>query len=152
MIEAIRQFFRQHIDPAMVPEADRDHAARLAAAALLVEMSHIGGSDDPAQLAVLETAVRQKFDLTREETHELLELARAEQREAVDYHQFTSLIKDHFDYSGRVRLIEALWRVAYADDRLAPLEEHMVRKIADLIYVKHSDFINAKLRVTASSD
>ncbi len=148
MIEAIRQFFHQHMDPEVVPETDRDHAARLAAAALLVEMSEIDGSDDPAQLAMLEAAVRQKFDLTAEETHELLELARVEQREAVDYHQFTSLIKNHFDYAGRVRLIEALWRVAYADDRLAPLEEHMVRKIADLIYVRHSDFINAKLRVS----
>lgn len=148
MIEAIRQFFRQHMDPEADSETDGDHAARLAAAALLVEMSQIGGSEDSTQRTMLETAVREKFDLTAEETHELLELARQEQREAVDYHQFTSLIKDHFDYAGRVRLIEALWRVAYADDQLAPLEEHMVRKIADLIYVKHGDFINAKLRVS----
>jgi uncharacterized tellurite resistance protein B-like protein len=147
MIEAINRFFSQHMNPEVVPETDRDHAARLACAALLVEMSQLGDSEDRAQSTVLEATVRQKFDLSAGETHELLELARTEQREAVDYYQFTSLIRDHFDYPDRVRLIEALWRVAYADNELEPLEEHMVRKIADLLYVEHSDFITAKLRL-----
>lgn len=147
MIEAISRFFSQHMNPEAVPDTDRDHAARLASAALLVEMSHLADGNDGVQLSVLESTVRRKFDLSAEETHELLELARTEQREAVDYYQFTSLIRDHFDYPDRVRLIEALWRVAYADNELEPLEEHMVRKIADLLYVEHSDFITAKLRV-----
>jgi uncharacterized tellurite resistance protein B-like protein len=138
------------MNPEMVPENGRDHAARLASAALLVEMSQLGDGEDETRFAVLETTVRQKFNLSVEETRELLELARTEQREAVDYYQFTSLIRNHFDYPDRVRLIEALWRVAYADDELEPLEEHMVRKIADLLYVEHGDFITAKLRMEKS--
>ena len=46
-----------------------------------------------------------------------------------------------------MKVIEHLWEIAFADSRLDKYEEHMVRKIAGLIYVEHKDFINAKLRV-----
>jgi uncharacterized tellurite resistance protein B-like protein len=91
-------------------------------------------------------AVQDKFDLGPEETAELLRLAEEEARDATDYYQFTSLINQHFTPEQRVRLIEHLWRVAYADGDLHVYEEHLVRKIADLIHVPHKAFIAAKLR------
>ncbi|HDH50110.1 MAG TPA: TerB family tellurite resistance protein, partial [Nitrospirae bacterium] len=76
----------------------------------------------------------------------LLTLAEQEVKRATDYYEFTSLINRGFTYEQKVKVVEHLWEVAFADDTLDKYEEHMVRRIADLIYVSHKDFIEAKLR------
>ncbi|RLK47025.1 putative tellurite resistance protein B-like protein [Alkalispirillum mobile] len=146
MLEAIKRYFNGHIAPAAAPENPDEHAVHLAAAALLLEMARMDGGLQPVQREAAERAVRDKLDLTAEESRDLIALADAELAEAMDYFQFTSLIKDHFDYGQRVRLIEYLWQVALADARLHHDEEHLVRRVAELIYVRHADFINARLR------
>jgi len=66
---------------------------------------------------------------------------------ATGYFEFTSLINKGFSYEQKVKVVEHLWEVAFSDASLDKYEEHMVRKIAGLIYVSHKDFIDAKLRV-----
>lgn len=146
MLDAIKRFFNGHIAPAAEPESPDAHGVHLAAAALLLEMARMDGTLHPGQQQAAEAAVRDKLGLSEQETRELVRLAEAELHEAMDYFQFTSLIKDHFDYGQRVRLIEYLWTVALADERLHHHEEYLVRRIAELIYVRHADFINARLR------
>ena len=67
--------------------------------------------------------------------------------QATDYHQFTSLIAKNFDQAQKIKVIEYLWMIAYSDYQLDKHEEHMVRRIADLIYVPHKEFLQAKHRV-----
>jgi uncharacterized tellurite resistance protein B-like protein len=93
--------------------------------------------------------VRERFALPADEAQTLLECAEAERAEATDYFQFTRMINEHFDPEQKIALIESLWRVAYADDRLTTMEEYLVRKVAELIYVPHAAFISAKHRVEA---
>ncbi|MCU7968532.1 MAG: TerB family tellurite resistance protein, partial [gamma proteobacterium symbiont of Bathyaustriella thionipta] len=78
---------------------------------------------------------------------ELYQLAHEELNNATDYYQFTKLIAAYFSQPQKIKMIELLWQVAYADNHLDAYEEHMVRRIADLIYVPHHDFIQTKLRV-----
>jgi uncharacterized tellurite resistance protein B-like protein len=92
-------------------------------------------------------AIRSKFKLTKEETEDVLQLAEDKIWESTGYFEFTSLMNKGFSYKQKVRVIEHLWEVAFADTILDKHEEYMVRKIADLIYVSHKDFIDAKLRV-----
>jgi uncharacterized tellurite resistance protein B-like protein len=91
-------------------------------------------------------AVREKFGLGAGEAATLIDLAEAEAREATDYYQFTSLINRHFSQEQRQRVVELMWRVAYADAELSAHEQHVVRKVADLLYVPHAAYIAAKLR------
>jgi uncharacterized tellurite resistance protein B-like protein len=42
--------------------------------------------------------------------------------------------------------MEELWRAAYSDGALHEYEEHLIRRIADLLHLSHSQFIGAKLR------
>ena len=91
--------------------------------------------------------VMSKFKLTKEESNDLLRLAEEKIRKATGYYEFTSLINKGLTYEQKVKVIESLWEIAFADKCLDKYEEHMVRKIADLIYVEHKDFIEAKLRV-----
>ena len=54
---------------------------------------------------------------------------------------------DEREYEEKVGLIENMWRIAFSDEQLDKYEEHLIRKISDLIYVSHSDFIKTKLNV-----
>jgi uncharacterized tellurite resistance protein B-like protein len=148
MLDAIRNFFREHMAPD--PQADAASAAaraRVAAAALLVEVVRSDSEFSAAERqAVLESAGR-KFGLDEQESEALVKLAEAEAEEAHDLYQFTSLINASFSAEQKTRLVEELWRVAWSDGVLHHYEEHVIRKVADLIYVPHSAFIGAKLRV-----
>lgn len=148
MLDSIRKFFREHI----APEAEADAAAqaaraRVAAAALLVEVVRSDSEfSETERKAVLDAAGR-KFGLDPQESEALVELAEAEAEEAHDLFQFTSLINASFSAEQKIRLVEELWRVAWSDDVLHHYEEHVIRRVSDLIHVPHSAFIAAKLRV-----
>jgi uncharacterized tellurite resistance protein B-like protein len=91
-------------------------------------------------------AVREKFELGAEEADRLIDLAEAEMKQATDYFQFTSLVNRHFTQQQKQRVIELMWQVAYADAELSAHENHLMRKIADLLHISHGDYIAAKMR------
>jgi len=144
MLNTIRRFFDQHVATAADTPPD-EHRLQVATAALLVEVMRLDGQAEPERLAVLK-AVQKKFGLSDDEAHTLVELAESEAREAVGYYQFTSLINREFSTAQKVHIIELMWQVAYADATLSAHEHHVMRKIADLIYVSHGDYIAAKVR------
>ena len=145
MFSAIKNFFEQNISSE--EDGDLDHQLKLATAALLIEMMLQDNQVHDKEIETVKTALREKFDLADGECHTLFELAEEEVGDAVDYHQFTSLIAREFTQTQKIKVIELLWSVAYADSHLDSLEEHMVRKIADLIYVSHKDFIKTKHKI-----
>ena len=97
------------------------------------------------------TAVRSQFNLGAAEAEELVRLAEEESSEAHDYYQFTSLIRQSYSQEDRQAIVELMWRVAYADAHLSAHEMHVIRKIADLLYVPHSAYIAAKMRAKEQS-
>ncbi len=147
MLHAIKTFFQQHIDAEVHRPETREHGLRLATAALLMEMTRADFTRRPEELRMVASLVQGEFGLTGEETRELAELAEAEAHEAVSLYQFTGLINEHFSQEEKVRVVEMLWQVAYADRELDKYEESLVRKVAELLYVSHRDFIRAKHRV-----
>jgi len=146
MLTQIKRFFDRNLLPGATGEGDAEHALRLAVGALLLEVVRLDGEVRAEEREAVETAVLGHFDLSAEEAEALLKLAEDERRDATDYFQFTSLINRHYTPERKIELIERLWSIAYADATLHPYEEHLVRKIADLLYVAHNDFIAAKLR------
>lgn len=151
MLQAIRDFFETHIKGSDDNQAiDAEHAERVASAALLIEMTRMDGEITDVERQRVLDAVQAKFGLPADETAELLRLAEQEAQQATDYFQFTTLIKDRLTPAQKERLIEHLWEVAYADGDLHPYEEHLIRKLADLLYVPHKSFIAAKLRARPS--
>ena len=150
MLSAIRDFFDQRLASAQ-PRVRKEHTLELATATLLAEVVRLDGTLDERERAVVLEAVRAQFHLEPEEADTLFRLAEAEAREATDYYQFTSLIRAHYSQEQRQALIELLWRVAYADATLSAHEQHVVRKIADLLYVPHSAYIAAKMKAKEQS-
>jgi uncharacterized tellurite resistance protein B-like protein len=143
MLDAIRRYFDSHLADAR--PGDDEHALKLATAALLVEVMRLDGADPDERVAVLK-ALGDKFGLAGDEAAELVALAEAEVREAVGYYQFTSLINRHFDVARKERIVELMWRVAWADAAVSAHEQHVIRKIADLIHLPHASYVAAKQR------
>ena len=145
MLKAIRDFFDQHIGQSTAP-ADETHRLQLATVALLVEVVRGDGAIAHAERAALLTAVGGKFGLASEEAAALVDLAEQETRLSHDTYQFTSLINRSFSQPQKLRVIELMWQVAYADAALSAHEQHVLRKIAELLHVPHGDYIAAKMR------
>ena len=149
MLTAVRRFFDERIATPSDTPAD-EHRLQVATAALLVEVMRLDGEAEPERAALL-GAVQQRFALSDEETRTLVERAETEAREAVGYYQFTSLINREFSAAQKVHIVELMWQVAYADATLSAHEQHVMRKIADLLYVSHGDYITAKLRAKTAA-
>ena len=110
-------------------------------------MMRIDGHINDEEKLALKKSLDMKFDLTDTEKEELMSLANQELDQSIDYYQFTSIINQHFDKTKKIKMIEELWRVAFADGKLDSHEEHYIRKVNALIHVSHKDFMNAKHRV-----
>ena len=146
MLNAIKDFFERNLSPGGAEQAEA-HRLRLAVAALLLEMARMDETMRADECAWVEEAVRERFELTPEEARKLLALAEAERRDATDYFQFTSLINRHYGPEERVAVVRELWRIAYGDAALHRDEEHLVRKLADLLHVSHGQLLAAKHQV-----
>lgn len=150
MLAALRNFFDQRIAGRPKDAADEAAArARLAAAALLVEIVSSDAEFTADERAAVLASVRRSFGLEPHEADELVRLAEAEARDAHDTWQFTASVNARFSLEQKRRLVEELWRVAYADDALHRHEEHLIRRVAELLHLGHAEFIRAKLRVQA---
>lgn len=147
MIERFKQFFEKHLSPPADDAAVSQDRLQLATVALLVEMSRADGEVREAEQAAITRAVRKAFDIDDSKTAELIQLAEIEIADATCYHQFTSLINNNFSKQQKVQVVEMLWEVAYADAEMEKYEEHLLRRLSDLLYVPHSEFVQSKLRV-----
>jgi uncharacterized tellurite resistance protein B-like protein len=148
VLRSLQQFFETRIAPLRFgsrDEAGTEHQLRLATAALFVEMMRADFKVTDEERRNLEAVVRETLGLDGDETRELLALAEEEAASAVELFQFTRLIDEAFSPEQKAMLVERLWRIAYADAHLDRLEEHLVRKIANLLHVSHRDYIAAKV-------
>lgn len=146
MFDQIKLFFEQHL-ALSAPDDTAEDKLRLAAVVLFLEMMYMDDNVDTKEQAIISALVQQNFSLTAEQAASLIALAEQQRKQATDYFQFTSLINQQYSQEQKVRLIESLWKIAFIDGVLDMNEEYLVRKIADLLHVPHTDFIMAKNRV-----
>lgn len=145
MLTTIRRFFEENLarDEGDGPD---DHAVRLAAAALLIEVGRADYNLHGDELGAVRDLVASQFGLTDEEANTLVQLAEEQADTSVGLHGFTSLINAEWTETERVNLVEQMWRIAYADGRLDKHELHLMRKVQRLLYISHRPFIESKLK------
>jgi uncharacterized tellurite resistance protein B-like protein len=125
--------------------ADEEHALQLACAVLLVEVMRAEPGVGEAERAAVLAGLRRKFPLAPDELDRLVELAEEKARSANDFFAFTSTLNDRFTHPQKVRIVELMWSVAYADGELDAGENHVISKVAGLLHVTHGEYIAAKL-------
>lgn len=147
MIDNIKTFFDKYLAKRSIEEHNIEHQLQLASAALLVEITFADDTVTAEENATLKQLIQHHFQLNQQETKDLLQLAHTAKHEATDYYRFTSLLNQNYSQQQKIRLIEYLWLLAFADNHLDKLEEHLIRRLSELLHVPHADFIQSKHRV-----
>jgi len=148
--------FKQWIDRfASVNNNDEKGALQKAdlervSAALLVEIARADHQLDDSEVQSIATALKKSSSLAHEEIDTILSDAIVDADSAVSLHEHVRLVNEHFSRQQKVLLMEQMWRVAVADGNIDQYEDYTIRKLSDLIYIRHSEFIQTKLRVLES--
>lgn len=147
MRKRLRKLFDKLLPPA--PDADAgavEHALQLATAVMLVEVMRADTSFHLGEREAVHAALRDKFALSDDEVAGLAALAEVTAQRATDLFTFTSRVNEHFDMAQKLRMVEHMWHVAYADGHLNEHERHVLWRVADLLHVPQGAYINARLR------
>ncbi|MGH1486686.1 MAG: TerB family tellurite resistance protein [Cellvibrionaceae bacterium] len=124
----------------------------LATAALLVEVATIDQNFDEQEWKELQQLLMVQCELNPADAEALANQGKDASSNSSSLYEFTQLINKHCDYSQKIILVEGLWKIAFADGSLDKYEEHIIRRIADLIHVSHRDFIQAKIKIREISE
>jgi len=141
MIDRIKSFFAKNV---LEPE-ETVSSEQIAVAALLIEVMVIDGNLDAQELESISQTLCNILELEAEMVEELLRLSREDVAEATSVYQFTREINEHFELDKKMNLLTAMWRVAYADGYLDKHEEGIIRRVADLLHIRHNEYIRCKL-------
>jgi uncharacterized tellurite resistance protein B-like protein len=147
MLQTLKDLFDSLRPPASAAEpAAAEHALQLATAVMLAEVMRADASIDANERAAVLAALRAKFDLADDVAQRLAELAEATARQSTDLYGFTSLIDQRFEMPAKLRMIELMWNVAYADGVLSARERHVMWRIADLLHIPQGAYHHARQR------
>ena len=148
MIDKIKNFFSKNV---IEPEEDTATPQQIASAALLIEVMVIDGNLDEQELESIAGTLSTMLGIAKEKIDELITLSREEVTEATSLYQFTREINSHFNEQQKLELMTGMWRVAFADGHLDKHEESIMRRVADLLHILHSDYIRCKINARGGS-
>ena len=121
-----------------------------ACAALLIETALADKVFNEDELTSMQQTLKNVYKVNEKDIEELINESKKKVSESTSLYEYTRLINDFCDYEDKIRLINNLWSIAFADQQLDKYEEHLIRKISDLVHISHGDYINIKLKVRDS--
>jgi uncharacterized tellurite resistance protein B-like protein len=136
-------------EPTLVSSDDRVAAA---AAALLIEAAAMDGSFDADEHGVISTLLSERFDLDSDAVMAIIERAEVAVSQSVELFSVTRVLRDDFEHIDRVRMIEMLWEVVYADGILHDFEANLVRRVCGLLHVSDRESGDARKKVVSRLD
>jgi uncharacterized tellurite resistance protein B-like protein len=149
VFEAIRSFVADLASGDRRPAAFDADDYRVAVAALLLHAATVDGDLGDAERDKLAALLKQRFTLDDEIADRLIEKATAAERDAIDLYQFTRQLNRSLDQEGRLRMIEMMWEIAYADGAATDFEDNLIWRAADLLAVPSHERIALRRRVAA---
>ncbi len=149
MLELLRSLLSNVSDGAKAPHHFDDSDYRLAIAALLVHVTTVDGAVSPAEQEKLRNVLKQRFSLDDVRTDELIAAATQADAEAIDLYHFTRMLNRTLDEDGRVRMVEMMWEIVYADGERSEFEDNVVWRTADLLGISSRQRIELRQRVAA---
>jgi uncharacterized tellurite resistance protein B-like protein len=123
-----------------------------ATCAILLELANIDGEFNDAERDHIIAVFKEKYNLPEEDILDLIEASEKELKESIDLWQFTNFINQNFSLEEKIKIMETVWKVAYADGTLDKNEDYLAHKVANLLRLNHKQLIDAKLKVLHSSD
>ena len=145
----ISELRNQPSDPENQEEKEKN-IINHACAALLIETALADKVFNNEEIDSMKLILREVYEIDEKDLDELISESEKKVSESTSLYEYTRLINDLCDYQDKLKLINNLWTIAFADKHLDKYEEFLIRKISDLLYVSHSDFIQQKLSVKES--
>lgn len=143
MIERLKKLFAVTESEPVEPDA---HQLAVAATALMVQLSRVDNDEDERELQTIVDCAVKAHQVTREEAQEILQDALAHAEDATSLYEFTGQINEHLNQEQKQSLLESIWCVALADGRIDKYEEHLIRRMADLLHLNHREYMQARHR------
>jgi uncharacterized tellurite resistance protein B-like protein len=147
MFDALKSFIAELSGAEPSEKSFDEDDYRLAAAALLVHVAAADGDLDAAERRRLKAVLEERFGLDDAATARLIEKAEQSDRDAVDFYQFTSILKRTLDEDGRLKVIEMMWDIAFADGESHEIEDNSIWRVAELLGVSTRDRVLLRQRV-----
>lgn len=146
MIDALKQYFQKPTtQEEESPEKDETRVL-VATCALFLEMANIDDEFNDEERKEILAILRKDYNLSEADSQNIMEAASEERETKVDLWGFTNLINKNYSREEKLRIVELLWRIVYADGIMDKHEEYLTRKVSGLLKVDHSEFISAKLK------
>jgi uncharacterized tellurite resistance protein B-like protein len=150
MLADLRHFFAELTGGQKPQDQFAENDYRRAAAALLVHVATLDGELTDSKRRKLHDLLEAQFGLDAAATDELIVEAAADDREAVDFFHFTNMLMRTLDEAGRLRIVEMLWEMVYAEGGVTEFESNVMWRVADLLAVSSRDRIALRERVAAA--
>lgn len=148
MLDRLRNFIADVVSPSgSEARAFADDDYRLAATALLIHLISLDGEPSETERRKLHALLEYRFDLDAAAADRLIRAATLVEGEAVDLYHFTSVIMRAVNEEGRLRIVEMMWELVYADGQVSEFEDNIVWRAADLLGISSHDRIALKHRV-----
>jgi len=112
----------------------------------MVQLSQVDNKEDDRELKTIVECAVKAHEVTREEAEDILQDALSHVEDATSLYEFTGQINEHLDQAEKQSLLESIWRVAFADGRIDKYEEHLIRRMADLLHLNHREYMQARHR------
>ncbi|HIF9278175.1 TPA: TerB family tellurite resistance protein [Photobacterium damselae] len=144
MFTKLRTLLRQVMNDGTDAGTMDSLSMNLAMASLLCEVANADHAKDPREEQAKVQLLTKLLEVDEQQAQHLLNEGELRSENAVSLYEFTNKLRA-LEQEARYELVEAMWQVAYADGVIEPMEEAVIRQVAELIYLDHSEFIRAKL-------
>ena len=145
MIKRIKDLLSNFSNQEEVIEDEKISSLDKACSALLIEVAYADKVFDESEINSLRESLKETYNIDEEIINELISDAKKTVDESTSLYEYTRVVNDEFDYTDKLELLSRIWKLAFADGNLDKYEDHLIRKISDLIHISHSDFIKIKL-------
>ena len=143
MLKKISNIFKKKVTE--TPDEESLSSISKACSSLLIEVALSDKDFDEEEITSMKEILKTTHGISDETINELVSNAKQTVDESTSLYSYTREVNDNFSYDDKLLLLQSLWDIAYADGNVDKYEEHLIRKISDLIYISHSDFIQVKL-------
>jgi uncharacterized tellurite resistance protein B-like protein len=128
-------------------EEEEFERIQIATCIILLEVAKSDDEFSSIEKTTLTAILQKKFKLSVEAVDELMEIASRKRGESIDLWEFTNFINENYTEEEKRQIVEAAWKIIYADKKLDKYEDYFVHKLAKLLQLNHNDLIEAKLKI-----
>ncbi len=140
----MKNFFKGFFNKPISQEPETSNSVLLSAISLMIEVSLADEIMDISELETLKKVLLNEFEVKENDLENLISDAKKNQNSSTSLYEFTRKINDEYEFDDKKNLILSMWKIAYADGNIDKYEEYVIRKVSDLIYISHPDFIESK--------